>query len=113
MDSREGINNNSNQGTVTNKEVALPFGSDEFSVAWSEWVQHRKEIKKKMTALTIKKQLNALSKIGESRSIAAIENSITKGYQGIYEETNYQSKPAQPAHRQRNNNYNETQDLPI
>lgn len=115
MDSREGITNKSNQRRVTNtEEIELPFSSEKFKDAWEEWKQHRKESKKKMTDLSTRKQLKALSKIGEDRAIAAIDYSITKGYQGIYEETGQQSpKPSQPAHRQNKpDGYNEKIELP-
>ena len=55
---------------------------------WSEWEQHRKEIRKKLTPTTTLKQLKQLKKIGTARARAALEHSIQQGYSGIYEPRN-------------------------
>ncbi|MEZ5328035.1 MAG: helix-turn-helix domain-containing protein [Verrucomicrobiales bacterium] len=70
----------------SNKEIQeLPFDSDQFREAWSEWRQHRSEIKKKLTPTSMKRQFKELSEMGEQRAIAAIEHSIKGGWQGIFE----------------------------
>ena len=66
--------------------VDLPFESDEFAEAWSDWVIHRKEKKKKLTPSTIKMQLKKLEGIGEIRAIKMIAYSIEKGWEGLFEE---------------------------
>lgn len=63
----------------------LPFESTEFKEAWENFLQHRKEIKKPVTPTNARSQLKAFKKMGEERSIAAIEHTITKGWQGIAE----------------------------
>lgn len=63
----------------------LPFDSVAFRDAWSDFKQHRKEIKKKLTPMATKHTLEGLRKIGEARSVAAIRYTISKGWQGIRE----------------------------
>ena len=59
--------------------------TDSFLSAWSEWEKHKKEIRKKLTPSTMKKQLKKLSAMGEIKAIQAINNSITNGWQGLFE----------------------------
>ncbi len=70
------------------------LNTPEFKTAWAEWEQHRKEIKKRQTPLSVSKQLKKLSGWGVTRSIAAINHSIEKAYQGIYESNETNKKPA-------------------
>ena len=65
--------------------MPLPFDSEEFRQAWDEWLQHRKEIRKKMTPLATRKALNALQEMGELQAIVAINLSISKGWTGIHQ----------------------------
>lgn len=72
----------------------LPFIPPEldtpaFQVAWAEWIQHRKEKGKPLTPSTASKQLKELSAWGQDRAIAAIDHSILKGWQGIFENPNH------------------------
>jgi len=80
---------------TNNKEEAalLPFGSEEFRKTWSDWKTHRKEKRQKLTPSTEISQLKKLSEMGESRAIAALRNSIEKGYQGIFESKESTSQP--------------------
>jgi hypothetical protein len=59
-----------------------------FRVAWDEWIQHRKEKGKPLTPSTASKQLKEVSAWGQERAIAAIDFSILKGWQGIFENPN-------------------------
>lgn len=63
----------------------LPFLSDSFKAAWSEWEQHRKEKGIKITPTALARQFKKLAAMGEQRAIAAIEHSVANSYQGIYE----------------------------
>jgi hypothetical protein len=78
------------------REIQLPFSSDEFRKAWSEWEQHRREIKKPLTPTSIRKQLEDLAKMSEAESIAAMHRSIASGWQGIFAA----SSKTKPDHRQ-------------
>jgi hypothetical protein len=51
--------------------------------AWQEWTQHRKELKKTLTPLTTKKQLNMLS-TNQPDHVAIINQSIEKGWTGLF-----------------------------
>ena len=72
----------------------------EFQASWQEWIQHRTEIKKKLTPSTISKQLKMLSKYPPATAIAMIEQSICGGWTGIFElKDNYERNPIKPQKR--------------
>ncbi len=71
-----------NKGTPVE---SLPFPSESFKSAWSDWKLHRAEIKKKLTPTSITQQLRNFADWGEDRSIAAIRFTIGNGWQGIRE----------------------------
>lgn len=56
--------------------------SDLFIVAWKGWITHRKEIKKKLTESSAKKQLNFL--MAQENPVDIIEQSIRNGWQGLF-----------------------------
>jgi DNA-binding MarR family transcriptional regulator len=91
MDSRECITTKDNQGRVTKGNFSLPFDSQTFRETWQAWERHRKEIRKPITSESRKLQLKKLEAMGEQRAIAAINHSLEKGWQGIFEDTS--SKP--------------------
>jgi hypothetical protein len=79
-----------------NREPSFPFPSFpflslvleesvEFKAAWGDWVKHRKEIKKPLTEQQVRKQIKEFEQWGPERSIAAIEHTIKKGWQGLRE----------------------------
>ena len=59
--------------------------STAFRKVWVEWIQSRKEQKKKLTPITVNKQLKLLAEHSESGAIAMIEQSIRNGWQGLFE----------------------------
>jgi len=63
----------------------LPFDSPDFVLFWSNWEQHRKEKKAKLTPTGAKMQLEKLKDMGEQRAIAALKHSLANGYTGIFE----------------------------
>ena len=65
--------------------VDLPFDSIEFRECWSDWIQHRREIRKPLTATSAKQQLAKFENWGEPRSIAAIKHTIANGWVGLRE----------------------------
>lgn len=73
---------------IKEKEIkekpALPFG-EAFFHSWNDWLDYRRESKKKMTEATIKKQLNFLSKYTELEATQIISQSIQNGWQGLFE----------------------------
>lgn len=69
----------------------LPIeATQEFIVAWCEWVDFRKEIKKKLTVSSSKKQIEFLLK--HSNPVGCINESIKNGWQGLFEEKTTNNK---------------------
>ena len=64
---------------------ALPFSSDGFVKAWSDWEKHRKEKRAKLTPTCIEKQLKMLSLMTEADAVATINHSIEKGWTGLFQ----------------------------
>lgn len=56
-----------------------------FRRAWAEWLEHLRQKRKPPTAIAMQKQLKKLSEMGELRGIAALENSITNSWTGVFE----------------------------
>jgi len=77
---------------------ALPFESESFKTAWASWVTHRKEIKKKLTETSVSQQFKRFAEWGEGKSIAAIEHTVEKGWQGLVEAPQANGKPAGGRH---------------
>jgi hypothetical protein len=61
------------------------LNSPEFLETWNQWERHRREIKKPLTTLQGQKQLEKFAEWGLKRSVAAINHTIEKGWQGIRE----------------------------
>lgn len=61
------------------------FEDQELQAAWSEWEQHRKEKKQKLTPLSIKKQLRFLQGRSKLEIISIIDQSIMNGWTGLFE----------------------------
>lgn len=57
----------------------------DFRAAWEQWREHRRQIKKPLTALAESKALQELATKGLDRALAAINHSIANGWQGIFE----------------------------
>jgi len=66
--------------------LLLPFDSADFKLFWSNWEQHRKEKKAKLTPTARNQQLEKLKDMGEQRAIAALKHSLANGWTGIFEE---------------------------
>jgi len=77
--------------------VRLPFGSDAFLTAWRSWVVYRKQLKKSLTDSSVQAQCKEFALWGEQKSIAAIEQSIKQGWQGLFEPNKkFGSKSSKP-----------------
>ncbi len=87
-------------GKEHKKEQAFSFpeklNSKEFSDAWSQWTEYRREIKKKLTASTIEKQLAKLAGFGSAKAVRSIELSIENGWLGLFDPDSKSGK-ANPA----------------
>ncbi len=65
---------------------ALPFLSIDLLNAWGEWETYRKQLKKKLTDSTAKKQIQFLARApNEKIAIGIIEQSIKNGWTGLFE----------------------------
>ena len=76
------------RGSCTNvQETPLPpeLQTTEFLSAWSDWLQHRAEIRKPLKPTATANKLRELAKWGPARAVAAIRHSIGNGWQGIFE----------------------------
>ena len=74
------------KGSKANPEALFPekLNTPAFSAKWGEWIKYRKEMRKTLTASTIKKQLRRLTKFSVSNAIKAIDESIEKGWTGLF-----------------------------
>lgn len=74
--------------TPKEKEVVLPFNSEEFTNTWQVWLQERKERKyKKYTTRGEQAALHNLQKISgnnEQQAIEIVGQSIAQGWQGLF-----------------------------
>lgn len=56
---------------------------EDFELVWKKWLQHRKEIKKKMTPTMEEASLKKLATYGKVKAIHIISFTIEKGWQGL------------------------------
>lgn len=70
---------------VKKEKIEYAFNSDNFKKCFDEWIEFRKQKKKSLTPLTIKKQNELLLKYPENIAIQIIEKSITNGWAGLFE----------------------------
>ena len=66
-------------------EIPEHLNSDEFKEIWSEWVDHRSEIRHKLTPTSAKRQMKFLEKHTETDAIKIIDRSIMQGWQGLFD----------------------------
>lgn len=69
------------------------LSTDDFRLAWAQWVKYRRERKLTLTASTRQSQLRKLAGWGNAVAVAAIAASIEHGWQGLFEPKN--GKPGQ------------------
>ena len=67
--------------------VAFPSVLDTsvFREAWQRWLGYRKELGRRFTSTTQGAQLQMLAKHGPAAAVAMIDQSIEKGWQGLFE----------------------------
>jgi hypothetical protein len=79
----------SSTSTSAIKVAALVFPESldcpEFKAAWSKWEKHRREIRKRLTPESIESLLKKLDGWGLARSLAAIDHTVSNGWQGLRE----------------------------
>lgn len=67
----------------------------EFEIAWDQWCKYRKEIKQSITKSTAERQLDKLGRYPPVVAIAAIDQSITNGWSGLFPDKITVRLPAQ------------------
>jgi len=65
--------------------LTSPLRTEAFRVAWADWCDHRRELRKPLSAKSIKAQVGQCEAWGETRAIEAIRASIRAGWQGLFE----------------------------
>lgn len=65
--------------------VSLPFPSPAFKQAWADWITHLGEKRKPPTEKSTELQLKKLGKFSEAVAVAMINQSIEKGWQGLFD----------------------------
>lgn len=63
----------------------LPFDSQEFYEAWTDWKEYRRSIKAPLTEIAAKRQLIFLRDLGEEKAIKSIDASINNNWTGLFE----------------------------
>jgi hypothetical protein len=76
-----------NAKTVAVEVIPDGLNTEAFKEAWGRWHEHLKSKRKPATPHARELQLKKLSSIGETRAVAALNFSIEKNWQGIYEES--------------------------
>ena len=84
--------------TPASAPVTIPDELDtrEFKIAWKEWELHRREIGKRLTPSTRKKQLARLAAMGTGRAVETIQHSIAQGWCGLFEQNGKGNGRAKP-----------------
>lgn len=73
------------KATPAAPEMVLPFASDQFREAWTDFVAMRVEIRKPLKATAIKLSLAKLAAMGESIAIQSLRESTANQWQGLFE----------------------------
>ena len=58
----------------------------EFEIAWDQWCRYRREIRHRLSRTTAIRQLQQLARYPPAIAVAAIDNSITNGWLGLFPE---------------------------
>lgn len=82
-------------------DTPLPFDTTAFRAAWSEFEQHRREIRHKLTPTSTRRLLKKLAEWGEARAIQALGLSVENGWRGVFEPPPPKGKPMEPEHAKR------------
>jgi predicted transcriptional regulator len=94
-DKKEIIEEDKNKEALFDIPEAL--NTPKFIQAWGSWQAHRKEIHKPLTRQSVKMQMKTFADWGVDRAVAAIEHTISKGWQGIREEVKPVAAGGNPA----------------
>lgn len=80
-------------------EIPGKLDTATFRSKWAEWLEYRRtEHKPAVTAAGAKRQLATLAKAGTAAAIAAIDDAMCNGYQGLHPKQT--GRPAPPRHHE-------------
>jgi hypothetical protein len=73
--------------TATELGVEIPeaLRTPAFSAAWTDYQQHRHEMRKKLTPLATKRLLSQLAGWGSDRAVESLQQSVRNGWTGVFE----------------------------
>lgn len=93
---KSGTYSNRKKRIVDIKELLLPPlpHGESFHNAWKDWVGYRAELKKPLTATSIREQLKFLSEQTEHDAITSIQQSIRSGWLGLFPAKQSNGKPS-------------------
>lgn len=74
----------------------LLASSPEFMEAWNEFVEHRGQMKKKLTPLAAQRLLTKLCGYALPVSISALQTSVERGWLGVFPDNIKSTQPGQP-----------------
>lgn len=65
--------------------ISSELDTPDFRAAWQEWIDHRREIRKPVTARAARSALRRIATFGgHDAAVAALDHSVAAGYQGIF-----------------------------
>jgi hypothetical protein len=70
---------------VSEQHLNTDSWPDELAEAWTDWIQHRREMKKPLTKTAMSRLQRRLERWGHARALAALEWSMENGWLGVYE----------------------------
>ncbi len=80
-----GKDKKSKQPPVPMPDVPETLKTPQFEIAWSQFSDHRRAIRKELTALAAKIILQKLEAMGPAVAVTALENSIANSWTGVFE----------------------------
>lgn len=72
-------------GDVPQYQLPEELNTPGFQRAWDTWLRYRREIGKKMTPMTVQRQMRKFIEMGPARAAQAIMRSIEHGWTGAFE----------------------------
>lgn len=66
-------------------EIPTVLHDPRFTQAWAEWLQYRGERRLTRSSRCLNRQLKLLAELGVEKAVASIEQSLTQGWQGLFE----------------------------
>lgn len=101
-------------GVGENYNLPVTLDTPEFRETWAKWVQHRKEINKKLTPTAVGQQWKHLAELGLQKATDAILHSISQGYTGIYEDNKKgKSNGSTTGNTRKVSEFDQVADIPI